>query len=293
MKKIVLLVMIVFLAPATSFAARQPKREVKKGNLLYNKGSFKEALKKYEEALKIAPDSDVVNFNLGNALYKTEDYQGSLSHLEKSLLTDDASLKQKASYNLGNAKYKYGIGQEESNLQAAVDLLTQSLRHYEKAMELDPEDEDAKHNHEFVAKELQRLKEKLQQQKQQEEQQKQEQEQQQQEQQSQEQGTSEEKKQKAPEGRSKEEQSGQEQSKQEQAREQPQEKQAGQKEKKSGSEKEGKAGAQPQKEQETPGQMSEKEALMLLDSYRHEDEPQGLLKPKMPQRNVPEVVKDW
>ena len=64
-------------------------------------------------------------------------------------------------------------------------------------------------------------------------------------------------------------------------------------EKKSGSEKEGKAGAQPQKEQETPGQMSEKEALMLLDSYRHEDEPQGLLKPKMPQRNVPEVVKDW
>jgi Ca-activated chloride channel family protein len=276
MRKIALLIAVLFLMPATSFAARLPKKEVKKGNLLYNKGSFDEALKEYDQALEVAPDSDVVNFNLGSTLYKTEDFQGAIGHLEKSLLSESESLQQKAHYNTGNAKYQYGIAQEESALPAAVDLLTQSLHHYEKAVALDPDDEDAKNNHEFVAKELERLKEKLKQQQQSQKQKGSEQKEQQAEQSQQQQEEAQEEQ--TEQRQSKQKEGKQEQAEQRQAQETPSEEEAG---------------GQAHEEEQIPGQMSEKEAQMLLESYAHEEEPQGLLKPVMPREDVSKVLKDW
>ncbi|MFC1709963.1 tetratricopeptide repeat protein, partial [Candidatus Omnitrophota bacterium] len=158
MKKVLLILAILCYSTATCFAGSQPKKEVKKGNLLYNRGEFQEALKQYEEALLLVPDSDVVNFNLGNALYKTDDYKNAIDYFEKSLVSNDESLEQKASYNVGNAKFKYGLTQEETDIGSAINLLTQSLRHYERALQLEPEDEDAKFNHEFVQEEIKRLK---------------------------------------------------------------------------------------------------------------------------------------
>ncbi len=270
MRKIFCVTLILFLFPAVCLAGSRAKREVKKGNLLYNKGEFEEALKKYEQAIADSPDSDIVNFNLGTALYKTESYQAAAGHFERSLLTEDQSLEQKASYNTGNADYKYGISKEDADLAGAVGLLKQSLRRYQRAIELDPEDKDAKHNYEFVKKELERLQKKLEQQpKKQQEKQKQDPEKQK------------EKKQE-PESEKEQQEQFESDQKEEEKPQQPEKEKPEQQE-----EEEQKTGARPR------GEMSEEEASTLLENYHREEEPKGLYKEKIPVRGMPEVLKDW
>ena len=287
MKRAFLLILFLCLSISPCFAGSKAKKEVKKGNLLYNKGEFQDALKKYEEALLDDPDSDVINFNLGDALYKTEDYKKAITHFEKSLVSDSESLEQNASYNVGNAKYKYGLAQENTDISSAVDLLRQSLRHYERAIELDPKDEDAKYNYEFVKEELKRLEQLQQQQQSQEKQEKSESEKEQSEQGQGQQAQQEQQQQSGQEEKESEEKEGQPQ---EQQRQEEQEQQA---ESKGSPDENEESSQQAGQARETAGEMSEKEAQMLLDSYRHEEEPKGLLKGKMSTRNLSEVLKDW
>ena len=271
MKKIFCAALILFLFPAVCLAASRAKKEVKRGNLLYNEGKFEEALKKYEEALKDSPDLDITNFNLGAALYKTGSYQAAATHFEKSLLTEDQSLEQKASYNSGGADYKYGISKEDTDLAGAVDLLKKSLRRYQRAIELGPEDKDAKHNYEFVKKELERLQKKLKQQP------KEQQKKQKQDSQKQKEKEQQEKEKEQQEKEKDEEESSQQPEPEEKEEEKPEQQE----------EEDQRSGARPREE------MSEEEAAALLENYRREEEPKGLYKEKIPTRGMPEVLKDW
>jgi len=269
MKKLFLTLLILCIFTHPCSAASGAKKEVKEGNLLYNKEKFDEALEKYEDAFIKMPDSDVVNFDLGTALYKTEGYKTAAGHFEKALVSGDESLEQKASYNIGNAKYKYGIGKEEEDLKSAINLLEESLRHYERAMELDEKDEDAKHNYEFVKKELERLKKKQEQQPQQEQGKNKEKDEQKQDQQAGQKGKDKKKKKEPEEEKKEQEQEQQDQEEQEQEQ-------------------------QDQQQQEQPlDEMTKEEAEMLLESYKHEEEPKGLYKKKKPTRGLPDVLKDW
>jgi len=287
MKQLILLILILFLFVSPSLAGPQAENEVKRGNLLYNKGSFEDALEKYEQALLDSPDSDIVNFNLGNALYKIKDYEKAVTHYEKSLVLDDQSLEQKASYNLGNTKYKNGIGREDTDLQGAVNLLEQSLRHYERAIELVPDDEDAKYNYEFVKKELERLKEKLKKQQQQKQSQQDKKDSDKQE---------EEDKQQQPQQKKPEQEEPQEKEDQQQGDKQPEEdkEETSQGDKSQQDKGEDKRDSQQGRSpKQSKNEMSEKEAEMLLDNYRHEEEPRGLYKEKIQVQGLPGVLKDW
>lgn len=279
----IIIITTVFVAPC--YANVKAKSEVKKGNVLYNKGEFENALKQYEEAFTESPNSDIVNFNLGTALYKLGEFGKAIEHFERSLVADDESLGQKASYNLGNTQYKFGMSQEEANLSGAVEALKKSLHHYEQALALNEGDEDAKYNYEFVQKELERLEEKLQKQKQQQKQcpLPEDQEQQDQQEQSQQEQTDEEK--------------GKQQSQQKQGvEEEKQQTQQPEEDKDESKEQVQQSRDQQQQAMSQVDQaqkMSEKEAEMLLESYQHEEEPQGLYKGKIPTRRLPDVVKDW
>lgn len=244
MKKAILIAWVICFLTIPCLAGIRPKKEVKKGNLLYNNGEFNEALKQYEEAILKDPDSDVVNFNIGAALYKTEDYKAAMRHFEKSLVTEEKSLGARADYNLGNAEYKYGISKENENVEEAISLLKRSLGHYEKAIAFDPEDEDAKFNYDFVKKELERLLKKKEEEKEEKKEEKEE----------------------PSEGKKDGEQKAEER-----AEEKEEEKKSELKE----------------------GEMSEKEAEMLLENYRYQEEPRGLYKEEIPDTGLPEVLKDW
>ena len=284
MKKAILILSVICLFMTPCYAGVRPKKEVKKGNLLYNNGEFNEALKQYEEAILKDPDSDVVNFNIGAALYKTEDYKAAMRHFERSLVTEEKTLEAIADYNLGNAEYKYGISKETENVEEAIGLLKRSLGHYEKAIALNSDDEDAKFNYDFVKEELERLLKKKEKEEKEKKEEKKEEENDQEEKEEPSEGnkSEDEKEEKKPE---------EERSTEEEEKEEPVD------EKKDKPEEEKPRPGEAKEEDKGPelkaGEMSEKEAEMLLENYRYQEEPRGLYKEEISQGGLPEVLKDW
>ena len=122
--------------------AQAGRSQVQEGNRLYEEGLFPEAHEKYLEGLAMAPESGLIRFNDGNALYKGEDYQRAVEAYQRAIETEDPALVGSAWYNLGNAFYR----QQQ---------LEESLQAYKQALRLRPADVDAKHNLEWVLEQMQ------------------------------------------------------------------------------------------------------------------------------------------
>jgi Ca-activated chloride channel homolog len=169
-RKIIFIAAIVFCSfhmfVPESLARADVKRHIRKGNRFYDKGHYQQALKEYTGALTTDSESLIANYNMGTALYKLEDYETAKGYFKRGLTSRDRALAQRSFYNLANTQYYLGISKEDSSLSEAIGLLKESLRYYENAITMDTEDEDAAYNHDFVKKELDRLKERLQQQQQ-------------------------------------------------------------------------------------------------------------------------------
>lgn len=150
-----------------SAKAASPAGLVRQGSDFFEKGKYEESASKFREALEKNEESEVVNFNLGTALYKQGDWANAIQYLKKALLSEEEGLQSKARYNLGNALYRDGINKEKKDLNAAISSLEESLAQYDALLSADAKDADASFNREFVKKELDRLKKKREQQKQQ------------------------------------------------------------------------------------------------------------------------------
>ena len=116
--------------------------ETREGNRLYEEGRFAEAHEKYLEALLEAPDSPIIRFNDGNALYRGENYESALESFRTAVESGDPQLAAAAWYNLGNTLYRQGA-------------LPESLEAFKQALRADPADIDAKHNLERVLEQMQ------------------------------------------------------------------------------------------------------------------------------------------
>jgi len=266
-----------FLRPVQAASARE---SVRQGNRLYGQGEFADSLKKYEEALEKAPESDIVNFNAGTAFYKQKQYDEAIAHFQKTILSDDASLRERAYYNLGNSFYRSGIGKEKTDINAAVASLQGSLRHLASALALDKEDQDAQYNYDFVNKELERLR-------------KEQQKQQRQSQQNQDRQKDEGQQQDSPSG---EERPGTKDGQIEQPRSDVQRSDQEENSPQSGS---GEAQEQKPQEKEQPAgsvsgqELTQSEAQRLLQNYQQTEEPQGLLHVFEEKHETGTVIKDW
>ncbi len=125
--------------PLWSQAGRE---KVLEGNRNYSEGDFDRALELYREALEENPDSPAIRFNLGDAHFKKEELEDATDSFSQALKSEDPAIKSRAQYNLGNSLFRQGKLQE-------------SLSAYREALKLAPGDRDAKHNLEFVLKQLQ------------------------------------------------------------------------------------------------------------------------------------------
>lgn len=278
-KKVILISAFCVLGNCAVVEAVSPRRNVKQGNLLYKQGDYAASKEKYSAALERIPESDIINFNLGTALYKNEDYEEAIDRLQKSLLSEDDGLKRGAYYNLGNALYKSGVMHEEDDVSLAISTLEKSLGQYERALAME-KDDDAKHNHEFVKKELARLQIKQQQQQQQQGQGRQKKSDESKDQGEGDQQKQQQQKQKGDDQQEQAEQSQDEQEKEDQGRGQSEDEDYN---------KQKESGGQPQDAQE----LTQEEAQMLLESYQQAEEPQGLLNVHPKSKDRRPVLKDW
>ncbi|MBN1520954.1 MAG: VWA domain-containing protein, partial [Candidatus Aureabacteria bacterium] len=302
-------IMLFAFCPVRSYADSAAD-SIKKGNQLYEKGNYDEALKHYNEAQVDRPDSDIIPFDKGAALYQKGDYEKAIEEFTKALLSRDPSIEEKSLYNIGNSKYRLGKMKVNTDMALAAGLYREALDYYKRAIELNRENTDAKYNHEFVEKELKILLDKLknQQQKKQEEKEKNQQQQKKQ-QQNQEQTRQEQReKQNSESSQQKQKEQEKEQNAEEQSADFAQEKEK--EEQKSAESRQPEQVepspdlAQNTKKEEQPfdsapgalkeeEEMSEEEARMILERYGREDLTIDDVNKEWSSGRYPEVLKDW
>ena len=141
----------------------------------YQKGDFATAQREYAAAAQRDPKKPDLQFNVGTAAYKAGQFPQAAEAFQKSLdgkpSADPKRLaaQEDAYYDLGNTLYRSGQKTEPSNAQQTIQTWEQAVKTYGAALQLRPNDTDAKYNRDLVQRKLDQLK------KQQEQQQKQQQ----------------------------------------------------------------------------------------------------------------------
>jgi len=156
---------------------------VVEANRLYDEQKYDEAIEKYREALVDEPDSLIMSYNLGTALYRRGKFDEAVGAFTKVAASGEDEWTARAAYNLGNTLYSLGDNAEDGDPQTAIASYQQALLAYRRAMAVAPGDDDPKYGHEFVTRALADLERRLEEEQQeQEDQQEQEQDPQQQDQ---------------------------------------------------------------------------------------------------------------
>lgn len=130
------------VAPVEPQEATPPLR-IKDPYKAYSRGLYDQALEGFTDLQVEYPEDPEVALNLGSAHYQMKNFEDADRAFSRAALSSEDLLRQEALYNLGNSSYRQG------RLQEAVEL-------YKAALELNPDDEDAKFNLEFVRDEIRR-----------------------------------------------------------------------------------------------------------------------------------------
>ena len=116
-------------------------RKTAEGNRHYSDGAYEDALRAYTEAQVSQPEAPELYYDIGNVLFRQEDFEGAAEAYTRALLSAGEHLTGPAAYNLGNARF------EMQQYDAAVSA-------YERALRADPGDADAKRNLELALRAL-------------------------------------------------------------------------------------------------------------------------------------------
>jgi len=161
------LITLILLLAISIVNAQPAQKLVRSGNNAYNNGRFKDAEIDYRKALTKAPNSQKAAFNLGNSLYKQQNFDEAASQYLK-LAQSEVKETPKANvyYNLGNSLL------ENKKYKESIDA-------YKMALRQNPKDEDTRYNLSYAMTKLQQQKKQEQNKKQEQKQQQKEQKQQQ------------------------------------------------------------------------------------------------------------------
>lgn len=145
--KKILTVLSLFLfsimAPRPATYCASANSLANKGNSNYKKKDYPKAYEYYKKAEEISPDDARIKYNTGNAFYRLNDYESAAASFEEA--AKDKKIKAKSFYNAGNAYFK---NQKYEN----------AAKSYKKAILLNPEDENFKHNLQLALKKIRQQK---------------------------------------------------------------------------------------------------------------------------------------
>ncbi len=134
--------LLLFFIQTESFAQGAGRAKVLEGNRAYAEEKFDEANDKYRDAQVDNPESPIIHFNIGDALYQKRNYEEALKSYQSAVQkSNDPQLQAQGYYNLGNTLFR-------------MDKLQESIAAYQQALKLNPNDEDAKFNLEYVRRKL-------------------------------------------------------------------------------------------------------------------------------------------
>ena len=152
-RNILLTAMISFIAIITPARAEDPARAgalaIKEGNRLLDEGKYGEALAAYDKARELLPDLPEVAYNRGIALYRFGRYADAEKTFQDALRHTTPELEAKAKYNLGRCSHASAI-QSKDKAETAINDLTKAIGFYNDALQIMPNDNEAKENKELA-----------------------------------------------------------------------------------------------------------------------------------------------
>mgnify|MGYP001166581522 CR=1 FL=1 len=107
------------------------------GMLNYQKQNYKAAEEYYESVLQSDDSNSKAYFGKGSSLYMQNDLKNAEISFNESIANSEKLLQSKAYFNLGNISYKNN-------------KMDEALQFYKKALELNPDDDEARFNYEFI-----------------------------------------------------------------------------------------------------------------------------------------------
>lgn len=283
--RFMLAVCVVGVFSATEAYAVDPEvaRLIDEGNAAYASGQYETALATYGQAEVDCPECSELAYNKALVHYRIRDFEKARELFNTALATRDLNLEANCKFNLGNVAYSQAL-EKLANLEEAIESARQAINHYRDALELDPEDVDARANIE-IAQLL--IKDLLDKQKQQQEQEKQNQDQQdQQDQQPQEQDSS-----------NQEQQEGQEEQPQDEQQQQGEQEQNQQQDQEQGEQNQDQQNAEQddsdQQAQAAEAKMTQEEAERILQGVRDKEAKRREEKARRMRGRRVGVAKDW
>lgn len=153
--KIMMAIALAVLPLRTAFAAPDARHEMQRGDRLFQKGEFSAAAGAYESAANGAGALDLDPaaplFNSGLAKWRAGDQEAAVSAFLAATRTPDLKLQRDAFYNAGTARLLH----VQQNLQHGsasnvLDHLAQAIDGLDRALLLQPDRADARHNLEIA-----------------------------------------------------------------------------------------------------------------------------------------------
>ena len=136
MKRYILILAGLLLA--LTAVAQPDRRELRQGNRQFRKGEYRQADVSYRKALLKDSTSLAANYNLGNNLYRQQNYEEAAKYMTTAT---SLALRSDSWYNLGD------IALARQDWKGAVDA-------FKKSLLLHPDDLDAKENYIYAKKKL-------------------------------------------------------------------------------------------------------------------------------------------
>ncbi len=143
---------VLFILPVASQASPTSAEKA------YKQGDFSVAEKEYAATVAKQPKQPQLEFNLGSAAYKSGDYAKAAEAFKATLDTTDVPVQQSAYYNLGNTQYRVGQTTEKANPKETIKAWEQAVQSYDAALQIKPDDADAKFNRDLVKQKLEQMK---------------------------------------------------------------------------------------------------------------------------------------
>ena len=125
---------VALLAIGLSSTAQTEKETIKEGNDAYGKKDYPAAATSYDKVLQKNPDNVTAQYNLGNALYKSEKKEEAIAAYDKSISKLSKPVEK------SNAWYNKAVVLHNDN------KLPECIEAYKTALKLDPKNEDARQN---------------------------------------------------------------------------------------------------------------------------------------------------
>jgi Ca-activated chloride channel family protein len=135
----------------------------------YAHGDYAAAAKDYAAAAAHTPGEPLLQFDAGAAAYKAGSYEAAARAFQASVDAAQSGNARRlgdqedAYYNLGNTLYREGEKTRQNDAQQTITAWTNSLKAYDAALELRPDDADDKFNRDLVKRKLDALKKEQQQ----------------------------------------------------------------------------------------------------------------------------------